>query len=139
MSTTGKNYSVFSAGFFNDLREKEIDGNVGRIMLGEALGLTSCEISLNSRPADTSTPFVHSHKLNEEVYIIVAGSGMFYVDGDEFPVREGDAIRIAPGGKRVIKSGNEGMIFICIQAQKDSLTQATSEDGMLNEEKASWM
>jgi mannose-6-phosphate isomerase-like protein (cupin superfamily) len=139
MSATQKNYSVFDAGLFGDLCKKEVNGTAGRIMLGKALGLTGCEISLNSRPANVSTPFAHSHKLNEEVYIILKGSGMFYVDGDEFPVREGSAIRVAPGGKRVIKSGDEGMIFICIQAQNGSLTQATSEDGIRSEEKASWM
>lgn len=133
MAAKEKQYSVFSMGTFASLGEK------GRVMLGEALGLTGCEISVNSTPAGGFTPFVHSHKLNEEVYIIVSGKGMFYVDGEEFPIAEGSVVRVAPEGKRAIKAGGETLVHICIQAQKGSLTQATSEDGVLNEEKASWM
>jgi len=139
MQATQKNYSIFNAGFFGDLAKKETDGRTGRIMLGKALGLSGCEISLNSCPPGVFAPFVHSHKQNEEVYIILNGSGMFYVDGEEFPVGEGDAIRVAPDGKRAISPGDGGIIYICIQTQNNSLVQATEEDGTLNEEKASWM
>lgn len=139
MAAQGKNYSTFDMGAFADLGAKEADGAKGRLMLKAALGLTGCEISVNSTPAGKFTPFVHSHKLNEEVYIIVGGTGMFHVDGEEFPVREGSVVRVAPGGRRAIKAGEETLIHICIQAQNGSLTQATMEDGVLNEEKASWM
>lgn len=139
MASNGKNYSTFNMGAFADLAGKEIDGAKGRIMLGSALGMTGCEISVNSTPAGTFTPFVHSHKKNEEVYIVLKGKGSFHVDGEEFPIEEGSIIRVAPDGKRAIKAGNETLTFICIQAQKGSLTQATMDDGIINEEKASWM
>lgn len=134
-----KMYSVYNMGTFASLGEKEVDGAKGRIMLGAALGLTGCEISVNSTPAGKFAPFVHSHKLNEETYIIVSGNGVFHVDGDEFAVQEGSVIRVAPEGKRAVKAGDQTLIYICIQAQKDSLTQATMEDGIINEEKTSWM
>ena len=139
MASNGKNYSVSDMGSFASLGDKEIDGGKGRAMLGAALGLTGCEVSLNSTPAGKFAPFVHSHKQNEEVYIIVKGKGTFHVDGEEFPIQEGSAIRVAPDGKRAIKAGDETLVYICIQAKKDSLTQATMEDGIINEEKASWM
>lgn len=139
MDSKMKNYSVFSMGTFASLGEKESDAAKGRVMLGAALGLTGCEISVNSAPAGTFTPFVHSHKLNEEVYIIVSGKGIFHVDDEEFSIQEGSMVRVSPKGKRAIKAGDETLVYICIQAQKDSLTQATMEDGVINEEKASWM
>lgn len=139
MASKEKNYSVFNMGAFASLGAKEVDGVKGRIMLGAALGLTGCEISVNSVPAGKFTPFVHSHKMNEEVYIVVSGKGMYHVDGEEFAIQEGSVIRVAPEGKRAIKSGDETLIYICIQAQRGSLTQATMEDGALDEEKASWM
>ena len=63
----------------------------------------------------------------------------FMVDGEEFAIEEGSIIRIAPEGERAIKAGGEELVYICMQTQKDSLTQATYDDGVLTESKASWM
>jgi quercetin dioxygenase-like cupin family protein len=63
---------------------------------------------------------------------------MYMVDGEEFPIQEGSVIRVSPEGERAIKADTD-MIHICIQAQKGSLTQATRDDGVLSESKASWM
>ncbi len=138
MATNGKNYSMVEMGSLADLMNTETNGMKGRFMLGEALALTGSEVSINSTPAGKFTPFVHSHKLNEEVYIIVKGKGKFYVDGEEFPIREGSMIRVAPKGARAIKA-DEDLIHICIQATQGSLKQATMQDGVILEEKASWM
>ena len=139
MTANKKNYSLANAGNLSDLAGKEIDGMKGRFMPGKALGLTGCEVSINSTPAGGFAPFVHSHKMNEEVYIIASGKGVFHVDGDEFPVQEGSVIRVAPGGKRAIKAADEPLVYFCIQAREGSLVQASMEDGIINDEKASWM
>lgn len=129
-----KNYAVMNLGTFQqDLAAK------GRVMAGQELALTGCEISFNHTPAGRFTPFVHSHKLNEEVYIVISGKGEFMVDGEEFAIQEGSVIRVAPAGERAIKAGSEDLTYICIQAQANSLTQATMEDGVILESKASWM
>lgn len=129
-----KNYAVMNVDIFKDGLTKK-----GRIMAGTELGLTGCEISFNYSQAENFVPFVHSHKLNEEVYIILSGNGKFSIDGDEIDIQEGSVVRIAPAGKRAIKAGNEDLIYVCIQAQAGSLTQATMEDGVISESKASWM
>lgn len=129
----GKNVSVMNIGAFAEL------GKAGRVMAGETLGLTGCEISVNYAPPRGGAPFVHSHKLNEEVYIIVSGKGVFMVDGEEFDVQEGSIVRVAPAGERALRAGDEPMAYVCIQAQAGSLTQATHDDGVITETKASWM
>ena len=130
----GKNYAVMNVGTFNgDLAKKE------RVMAGETLSLTSNEMSFNYLPAGKFVPFVHSHKLNEEVYIILSGTGKFAVDGEEFNIREGSVIRVSPAGERAITAGNEDLVYICVQAQDGSLTQSTNDDGIIRESKASWM
>jgi len=129
-----KNYSVMQIGTFGkDLAAK------GRIMAGEQLGLTGCEVSFNYSPAGTFTPFVHSHKQNEETYIVISGTGMFMAGGEEFPITEGSVIRVAPAADRAIKAGETDLSFICIQAKAGSLTQASGDDGVITETKASWM
>lgn len=129
-----KNYSVLEIGTFN-----EDLGKKGRVMAKESLGLTGAELSFNHLPAGGFAPFVHSHKLNEEIYIIIAGTGTFMVDGEEFSIKEGDVIRVAPEGERALTAGSTDITYICIQVQKDSLTQATEEDGNILTSKASWM
>lgn len=125
MTITTKNYGTMNIGAYARLGEK------GRVMAEEALGLTGCEISFNSLPAGQVSPFYHTHKLNEEVYIVISGSGTFEVDDDVFPISEGSVIRVAPEGKRAINSGDQGLVYLCIQAQQNSLTQATHDDGVM--------
>ena len=129
-----KNYGLMNIGTFKGaLHEK------GRVMAGQELSLTGSEISFNYTPAGEFTPFVHTHKLNEEVYIVISGNGKFMVNGDEFTIQEGSIIRVAPLGERAIKAENEDLVYICIQTQAGSLTQATNDDGVISESKASWM
>ena len=108
-------------------------------MAGTELGLTGCEVSVNYTPAGKFTPFVHSHKLNEEVYVIISGKGQFMLDNEEIDIQEGSIVRVAPKCERAIKAGDEDLAYICIQSQAGSLTQATNDDGVISESKASWM
>lgn len=135
----GKHFKALQAGPLESLRERVSVGARGKFLLGEALGLTGCEISLNRLPAGKGMPFVHAHKRNEEVYIVVRGSGTFYVDGEEFPLAEGSVIRVDPQGERAWKAGEEDLYFICVQAEQGSLSQATLEDGIICAAKTAWM
>jgi mannose-6-phosphate isomerase-like protein (cupin superfamily) len=134
-----KNYSVEQIGPLEELLQREFLGFKGKYMIGQELGLTGCEVSLNRLPAGKGMPFVHTHKKNEELYIVFKGSGIFYMDGEEFPIQEGCLIRVAPDGERAWKAGSEDLHFICIQAEAGSLSQATLEDGVRPPTKASWM
>ena len=76
-----------------------IDMAEGRSELHELLHLTGAEISCNTLPAGVSIPFVHAHTENEEIYLVLDGSGWLYVDGEEVAIRQGDIplYRQAPG------------------------------------------
>jgi len=139
MTLAGKNFSAEQTGPFETLLQRDFMGFHGKYFIGENLGLTGCEVSLNRLPAGKGMPFVHSHKKNEELYIVLRGSGTFYVDGEEFPISEGSLIRVAPEGERAWKAGDEDLYFICIQAEAGSLTQATLVDGIRTATKTSWM
>lgn len=132
-----KNFSVQDIGLLADLLKTE--DSKGKYFAGKDLGLTGCEVSVNCLPAGTGVPFVHAHKQNEELYIFVRGEGVFYIDGKEFPVREGSLVRVAPEGERACKAGAADLYYICIQTQAGSLQQATFDDGVRKETKSSWM
>jgi mannose-6-phosphate isomerase-like protein (cupin superfamily) len=131
MNTTGKNYKATSIG---DIQAR------GRVTLHNDLALTGSEVSINELPPGVSVPFVHSHKRNEEVYIVVKGKGRFYVDGDEFEVAKGSVIRVDPAGQRCITADRQTSIgYICIQTEAKSLVQFTEADGVILETKPTWL
>ena len=139
MTEQKSNFSVAHTGPLEDLLKREFMGFHGKYFIGKDLGLTGCEVSLNRLPAGKGMPFVHSHKKNEELYIVLKGSGIFYMDGEEFPIQEGSLIRVAPDGERAWMAGDEDLYFICIQTEAGSLSQATLEVGVRTASKASWM
>jgi uncharacterized cupin superfamily protein len=139
MTEQKSNCCVEHSGPLEDLLKREFMGFHGKYFIGKELGLTGCEVSLNRLPAGKGMPFVHFHRKNEELYIVLRGSGTFYMDGEEFPIQEGSLIRVAPAGERAWKAGDEDLYFICIQAEAGSLSQATLEDGVRTATKASWM
>lgn len=132
-------YTLLEAGPLERLSEKESLGVKGKLFLGRELGLTGCEVSVNRLPAGKGVPFVHSHQQNEELYLVIRGRGVFFIDGAEIPVSEGSVIRVAPAGERAYRAGDEDLYFLCIQAREGSLMQATRDDGIRTATKASWM
>lgn len=139
MTINKANYSAEDIGPFETLQRRDFMGLHGKYFVGKNLGLTGCEVSFNRFAAGKGMPFVHAHKMNEELYIVLRGNGTFFVDGDEFPIQEGSVIRVAPAGERALKAGNEELYFICIQAEAGSLTQATLEDGFRLATATSWI
>lgn len=112
---------------------------VKRVELKDALGATGCEVSINNLPAGQAIPFVHKHKENEEVYIVLAGEGEFWLDGEIVPVREGSCLKIQPDVGRAIRAAKDSAItYACIQAVTGSLRHYSRTDGLRVEEKTGW-
>lgn len=108
----------------------------GKEFVKEVTGATSCEISFGTLPSGTSVPFFHSHKANEENYIILSGSGKFQVNDDVFEISEGSVVRVSPGCDRNLKcTSAEPMTYICIQAKDGSLGGFTMTDAEITEHK----
>ncbi|MHC1790430.1 cupin domain-containing protein [Solidesulfovibrio sp.] len=112
----------------------------GRMTFKDILDLSGSELSVNALPAGISIPFTHSHKRNEEVYVVLSGKGQFYVDGEEFAVAQGSVIRVSPAGERCLKADASGpVLYLCIQTEANSLVQATENDGVIVASKPSWL
>lgn len=126
-----KNYSFLETG--------KVSAWGNKAFFKDQMGFTGMEFSLNTIPAGKGNDFVHSHKQNEEMYLVLSGNGIFYVDGEEFPVQEGSVVRVASQAERAIAAGDEAIVYICVQATADSLTQYTMTDGVIVDTKASWM
>jgi quercetin dioxygenase-like cupin family protein len=56
----------------------------------------------------------------EEVNVIVAGSGVYRIDGEEIPVEAGTFLRFDPETTRCPVAGPDGLTMIAIGARKGS-------------------
>lgn len=117
------NFSIENIGDFRQVQRAE---------LKEKLDLTGCEISINSLAADTCVPFIHYHKENEEVYIILDGNGSIKLDNELIKISKGDILRVAPSVKRQLFA-NEKLNYICIQTKQNSLNSYTFTDGVIEQ------
>ena len=103
-----------------------------RTELHDKLSLTGAEVSINNLPAGASVPFIHSHKNNEEIYVVLAGKGKAVIDGEDVELAAGDWIRISPAGKRQVFAAEDSAIsFACIQVKENSLEGYTMDDAVV--------
>jgi quercetin dioxygenase-like cupin family protein len=54
----------------------------------------------------------------EEISIVVAGSGHWRVDGEDVPVRHGSVIRFDPDATRQAVAGPDGLTFVSVGAPR---------------------
>ena len=54
-------------------------------------------LSLQGLAPNATQPFGHSHKTQEEIYLVLSGSGRVKLDDEIVELRQWDAIRIPPG------------------------------------------
>ena len=131
-----KNYTAVNIGCLDELTNysflhpktgKEV---TGKVFVKEATKATGTEISFTTIPPKSELGYFHFHNKDEEVYIILKGSGYYQVDNDCFFITEGSIIRVAPEGKRgLCNTSDEPMVYICIQSKENSLEEHTTDDG----------
>ena len=63
-------------------------------------------------------PWAHRHREQEEVYVVVAGSGRAKLDDEIIDVGPWDVLRVAPAVVRSFEAGPDGMEVICIGGRK---------------------
>ena len=120
---SGKNFTAVTAGTFAEIIEHELPMGPdftlkGKVFLGQALGATGAELSYQTLVPGQDSGFLHTHKTHEELY---------QVDGEQFPVKEGAVVRVAPEGKRALKNtGKENLTMLCIQYKANAFTDADS-------------
>jgi quercetin dioxygenase-like cupin family protein len=96
----------------------EMQARFGRTAIGgETLGLSLFTLAPNFR-----IPFGHKHAHQEEVYVVLRGSGRVMVEGEDAPVElaEGDAIRFSRDTMRTMEAGPDGMEYVAFGAGTDA-------------------
>ena len=72
-------------------------------------------------------PFGHTHKEQEELYIIASGSGRVKIDDEVLDFKQWDAIRVPAGVWRCFEGGPDGAEILAFGAPKVDDPQAEAE------------
>jgi quercetin dioxygenase-like cupin family protein len=91
-----------------------MEGRFGR----KHLGSRDLGVSLFRYAADLRSPMAHSHREQEEAYVVVAGSGRMLLDDEVHVLRQWDVVRVAPEVVRAFEAGPDGLDIIAIGGPK---------------------
>lgn len=80
------------------------------------LELENCGVSYQRIAPNFRIPFGHTHKRQEEVYVVVAGAGRAKLEEDVIELKRWDAIRVPNTTMRGFEAGPDGMELIAIGA-----------------------
>jgi quercetin dioxygenase-like cupin family protein len=95
-------------------RAPGIEGRFGRKHLDSRdLGVSLFRYAPNLR-----SPMAHSHREQEEAYVVVSGSGRMLLDDEVHELRQWDAVRVAPEVVRAFEAGPEGLEILAVGGPK---------------------
>jgi mannose-6-phosphate isomerase-like protein (cupin superfamily) len=80
------------------------------------LGLGESGVSLQRLAPGAGQPFGHRHKRQEELYVVVDGSGRVQLDDEVVELGPWDAVRVAPEVSRSFAAGPDGLEFLAFGA-----------------------
>lgn len=92
--------------------------------LRDLLDAEEAGISYQRLAPNFRIPFGHKHKRQEEVYVLVSGSGRVKLDDDVLDVKQWDAVRVASETMRCFEAGPEGAEILAFGAPGPDLKDA---------------
>ena len=80
------------------------------------LGGSTVGLALETIKPGKRVPFAHTHREQEELYVVVRGSGRAKIDDEIVAVSEWDVIRVGPGTTRNFEAGSNGLELLAFGA-----------------------
>jgi mannose-6-phosphate isomerase-like protein (cupin superfamily) len=111
---------------------KEIDDSASRFGYGDQLEARFARqdldcartgISYQRVKPNVTGPFGHSHGEDEEVYVVVSGSGRVKLGDDVVEIGQWDAIRVAPETVRAFAAGPDGLELLAFGTHTENDAQ----------------
>ena len=82
----------------------------------KALGCEHTGISYQRIAPSFRVPFGHKHAEQEEIYVVLSGSGRAKLDDEFVDLKPLDALRVAPATVRAFEAGPDGLELIAFGA-----------------------
>jgi mannose-6-phosphate isomerase-like protein (cupin superfamily) len=95
----------------------------------EPLVLQNSGVSYLRLAPGERVPFGHTHKEQEEVYVVVNGAGRVKLDDEIVDLRQWDALRIAPETMRNVEAGDDGIELLLFGAPNAGFGDAEMTQG----------
>jgi quercetin dioxygenase-like cupin family protein len=73
-------------------------------------------------------PRSHSHREQEEAYVVVGGSGRIRLDDEVHEVRQWDVVRVAPEVVRAFEAGPDGLELLAVGGPRPEAGDGVSSD-----------
>lgn len=83
---------------------------------GPSLDLGKLGVSVQKLEPNFRVPFGHKHAEQEEVYVVLSGSGRLKLDDEVLELGQWDAVRVAKDTMRCFEGGPDGMEVIAVGA-----------------------
>jgi mannose-6-phosphate isomerase-like protein (cupin superfamily) len=116
----GDRMSGFAIVNFNEIEDSAgerapgVEARFARKSLdSEHLGVSYLRYEANVR-----SPMAHSHREQEEAYVVVSGSGRIRLDDAIYQLRQWDVVRISPSTIRAVEAGDDGLELIAIGSDR---------------------
>ena len=103
--------------------------NMEMRMARVALGLENSGVSYQRLAPNFRLPFGHKHNRQEEVYVVVVGSGRVKLGDEVVELRQWDAVRVPKDTMRGFEAGPEGVELIAIGAPNTGPGDADTVQG----------
>ena len=68
--------------------------------------------------AGVRSPMAHSHREQEEAYVVIAGSGRVRLGDEIREVRQWDVVRVSPATIRAFEAGADGLEIIAVGSDR---------------------
>jgi mannose-6-phosphate isomerase-like protein (cupin superfamily) len=107
----------------------DMSPNMEMRMARVALGLENSGVSYQRLAPNFRLPFGHKHNRQEEVYVVVGGSGRIKLGDEVVDLRQWDAVRVPKDTMRGFEAGSEGVELIAIGAPNTGPGDADTVQG----------
>jgi mannose-6-phosphate isomerase-like protein (cupin superfamily) len=82
----------------------------------KALELEQSGLGYQRIPPNYRFPYGHTHESQEEIYLVLGGSGRMKLDDEIVELDQWDAVRVSPGTWRSYEAGPDGLEILVIGA-----------------------
>jgi quercetin dioxygenase-like cupin family protein len=110
-------YAIVNLLEIDDSIQGRVPGLEGRFSR-KFLGSRDLGVSLWTYAPNTRNPMGHSHREQEEAFVVVSGSGRVRLGDEIRDIRLWDVVRVAPEVVRAFEAGPDGLELVAVGGPK---------------------
>ncbi len=98
---------------------ERFDARMG--VIGPRIGAQKLGYNITAVPPGKRAFPLHNHRVNEEMFFVLQGTGEVRIGESTYPIRSGDVIACPPGGKetahQIINTGTEELRYMAVSTK----------------------